>query len=207
MWLIGFFSCFLIFGILYLLLSDDSVSNSLMFGFWSAGTICVVFLIGFLFRNDENADYELIYNNDVYCHLTNLNYTDERQLMIEAYRFPHRVEYEFSGHTYYRIDVSSSSNGISSYWVKSDNLEIVVADKMVPSFKRLKYKLDKNRPKIYDYFIPKVSMYEIPSYHAGILYLPKEPIYVYGEVPAFLELDFFEYLDNRENGNYETLGI
>ena len=210
MWLIGFFSCFLIFGLLHLLFFDERVSESLSFGFTGALFVLVIFMIGYLCYSNENSDYELIYHDDVYCHLTNLNYTDERQLMIEAYRFPSRIEFEFSGQTYYRIDVNRSLKSvqpIDSYWIKSDNLEVVVADKIMPTFKRLRYKIDKNRPKIYDYFIPKFLMYKIPSEEKGILYLPKEPIYVYGEVPAFLELDFFEYIDNRENGNYKTLGI
>jgi hypothetical protein len=210
MWLIGFFGCFFIFGLLYLLFFDETVSESVGFGSAGALFVLVIFMIGYLCHSNENSEYELLYYDDVYCHLTNLNYTDERQLMIEAYRFPSRIEFEFSGQTYYRIDVSRSLKSvqpIDSYWIKSDNLEVVVADKVMPTFKRLRCKIDKNRPKIFDYFIPKFLMYEMSSEEKGILYLPKEPIYVYGEVPPFLELDFLEFTDNRDAGKYEEMGI
>ena len=197
MWIISFLSCFILFSIFFYLITEEKLSDVLGLGFCMAIFVFIVFWIGYLCRNTDNADYELIYENNVYCHLTDINYTENRQIKIEAYRFPRRVEDKFSGHTYYRIDVETHNAPLKSYWIDSDKLEIVVSDKMIPQFKKLKYRLDRNRPKIYNYFLPKVLMYDTVSEVEGILYLPKEPIYIYGRVPEFLEMNFLEFIQMK----------
>jgi hypothetical protein len=194
MWLAVCLISILVLGIFFSIIAEAKIIESLFLSAVVYMFFMVITVICYGFHNTDNADYEYIYDYEKHCHLTHLNYGADRSLKIEGYRFPERVEYEFSEHTFYRIDVHSHNEAFKSYWVDSENLQIEVVEGTIPTFKRITHKYDRNHNEFYDYVLPKVFMKETISEPMGILYVPFEPTIVYGEIPEFLEIDFLKYL-------------
>ena len=141
--------------------------------------------------------FQPVYYRRQYCHLTQLNYPDDRGLRIEKYQFQQMVEYKWSRHTFYRIDCLSSSDTVpfESFWIDEDHLNITVIDGVMPCFKKVKYFVEKDTPLFYRLLLPPSLLRYKPKKVMGNLYLPYKPIILNGVIPEHMEYDLIDAIE------------
>ena len=143
-------------------------------------------------------DFQPVYYRKQYCHLTQLNYPDDRRLRLEKYQFRQMPEYQWSRHVFYRIDcVTSSSDTVplESFWIDEEHLNITIIDGVIPCFKKVKYFVEKDTPIFYRLVLPPSLHRYNPKRVMGNLYLPEQPIILNGVIPEHMEYDLVESIE------------
>lgn len=142
--------------------------------------------------------FEPHYESRYYCYLTEENYTENRELIIETVKYPYSPENEFSRNTFYRLDVVGHNNTpFISYWVNEKNLNIIIEEGTIPHLKIIDKYFEKEPPILFKMFLPEYRI-GIPLNDLIIeLHLPYQPIYKKSNTPEFLEFDFLKFLKNE----------
>ena len=155
--------------------------------------------------NEEKAtlvrsDFKPIYYLRDYCHITQLNYTDEHRLVIEQYRFKDMVEYKWSKQVYYRIDIDGDDLvPLKSFWINDRHLTITVIDGVLPCFKRVEKFAEVKTPFFYRLFLPQSYHVYKPKNIMGNLYVPVKPIILNCQIPDNIQYDLIDRLEKTSS--------
>lgn len=145
--------------------------------------------------------FQPVYYRRQYCHLTHLNYPDDRELRLEKFQFQQMVEYKWSRHTFYRIDCLSSSDTVpfESFWIDENHLNVIIIDGVMPCFKKVTYFVEKDTPLFYKLLLPPSLHRYKPKKVMGNLYLPFSPIIVNGIIPEHMEYDLIDTIEKADS--------